>query len=264
GGARRRAAIEDWRAMLDGAVFDLPLRGRVHPDRIREAPIGAQLRQEVEPELAQRPRARARQDGHTPHSVLLTLYAELMRRHCGQDDLVIGSAVGNRPAGFGETVGMFVNTIPLRIHLQPDAPALDAVDDTTDVLFRALPHQDIPVQDLARELGNHSRTGLDNPLFRVMFSAHDAALPVVDGLDLHVSIYQASNSGPSRFDLDVVLLPDSRRTVNPRTGLPGLTLIWDYATDLFQHADVEALAAQLVALLRDYLDNPSAPLAGLA
>ncbi|WP_308222493.1 condensation domain-containing protein [Kitasatospora sp. A2-31] len=77
---------------------------------------------------------------------MLTLFAELLRRHSGHPELVVGTAVGNRPQGFESAVGMFVNTVPLRLRLDPAAPGTEAVDEVTDVLFRALPHQDVPVR----------------------------------------------------------------------------------------------------------------------
>jgi non-ribosomal peptide synthetase component F len=259
----RAQSVEFWRRALTGAAFDLPLPGRVASARVRAIPHGDQLRQLFDPELAGRLRSTARRDGHTVFTILLTLLAELLRRESGRADLVVGSAVGNRPPGFEETVGMFVNTIPLRIQLQPGHRALDTVDEVTEVLIRSLPHQDLPVQDLARELGVHSSAGLDNPLFRVMFSAHDAPLPQIDGLDIEVSIQEALNTGTSRFDLDVVLIPDSRRTVNTRSGIGGMLLIWDFATDLYDTEQIAALQRRFARLLEAYLVDSETGLGAL-
>ncbi|MDQ0786681.1 condensation domain-containing protein [Streptomyces sp. B3I8] len=264
GYASHESALRHWRTLLEGAEFGLAFPGRAPAERRRESPDGAQTRHVLDPELAEDLRARARRDGHTPYVVLLTLYAELLRRHTGRDDMVIGSAVGNRPTAYRHSIGMFVNTVPLRVRLRPGRPAGEAVDDAVDMLMQALPHQHLPVQELARELGVHSRTGVDTPLFQVMFSAHDAPLPVIEGLDVHVSFEEALNGGTSRFDLDVVVLPDSRRTVNPRTGPAGMTLIWDYATDLFDEAAVRVLQSQYTDLLRDYARAPGTPLSAIA
>ncbi|UMP06745.1 condensation domain-containing protein [Amycolatopsis sp. EV170708-02-1] len=249
----RTESMAYWRRALDGATFDLPLPGLVPSTRVRSIPHGDQRRQLIAPELADRLRATARRDGHTVFSIFLTLFAELLRRDTGRTDLVIGSAVGNRPPGYEECIGMFVNTIPLRIQLQPGQSARHAADEVTEVLVRSLPHQGIPVQDLARELGVHSASGLDNPLFRVMFSAHDAPLPQIDGLSLDVSIQEALNTGTSRFDLDVVLIPDSQRTVNPRSTVGGMLLIWDFATDLYDTERISELQRQFAQLLESYV-----------
>ncbi|MFB9369835.1 non-ribosomal peptide synthetase [Kitasatospora albolonga] len=258
----RARSLAFWRQELADAPLDLTLPGLARPGAVRRH-RGGQLRQTIGADLAERLRERSRADGHTPYSTLLALFAELLRRHGGHRETVIGTAVGNRPLGFEGTVGMFVNTVPLRLRLDPAAPGTEAVDEVTEVLLRALPHQDVPVQELTRALGLHT-TGADNPLFDVMFSAHDASLPDVQAPGLEVSLYEGFNTGTTRFDLDVVLLPDDRRVVGEKHGAAGMMLIWDYDVDLFGEAVAELLAERMVGLLRDYLDRPGAPLAELA
>ncbi|MCF3101262.1 amino acid adenylation domain-containing protein [Streptomyces roseoverticillatus] len=258
---RRAAGLAYWQRELGDASFDLPLPGLARPGA-RRRHAGGQLRQSVHAELAERLRAHSRAQGHTPFSTLLALFAELLRRHSGRADLVVGTAVGNRPEGFESATGMFVNTIPLRLRLDPAAGADEAVDEVTDSLIRALPHQDVPVQVLTRELGLHT-SGADNPLFSVMFSAHDAALPEVEVPGLEVSLFEGFNTGTTRFDLDLVLLPDDRRTVGPRSGPAGMTLVWDYDRDLFDEDAARLLADRFLGLVRAYLEAPEAPLAAL-
>lgn len=258
----RAASLAYWQQELQDAPLDLVLPGLNRPGAVRRH-RGGQLRQAIGADLAEGLRTRARTDGHTPFSTLLTLFAELLRRHSGHRELVVGTAVGNRPPGFEGTVGMFVNTLPLRLRLDPDAPATDAVDEATDTLLRALPHQEVPVQELTRALGLHT-SGADNPLFDVMFSAHDAALPEIEVPDLEISLYEGFNTGTTRFDLDLVLLPDDRRVVGARHGAAGMTLVWDYDVDLFGAETAELLAGRLLDLLRAYLEQPLAPLASLA
>ncbi|MQS17839.1 amino acid adenylation domain-containing protein [Streptomyces kaniharaensis] len=251
-----------WLRELADAPREVTLPGLARPGAVRRH-RGGQLRQAIGADLAERLRERSKADGHTPFSTLLALLAELLRRHSGHDELVVGTAVGNRPAGFEGTVGMFVNTVPLRLRLDPQAPGTEAVDEVTDVLLRALPHQDLPVQELTRCLGLHT-TGADNPLFNVMFSAHDAALPDVRVPGLEVLLYEGFNTGTTRFDLDLVLIPDDRRMVGEKHGPAGMTLVWDYDADLFGEAEAALLAERLLELLRGYLDRPEAPLAALA
>ncbi|MFB6890383.1 amino acid adenylation domain-containing protein [Kitasatospora sp. NPDC056327] len=260
--AGRERGLAYWNRELADAPADLALPGLARPGA-RRRHRGGQLRQSVGADLAERLRERAKADGHTPFSTLLTLFAELLRRHSGRPELVVGTAVGNRPPGFEGTVGMFVNTVPLRLRLDPAAPGTEAVDEVTDVLFRALPHQDVPVQELTRALGRHT-SGADNPLFSVMFSAHDAPLPDVRVPGLEISLYEGFNTGTTRFDLDVVLLPDDRRVVGEKHGAAGMTLVWDYDADLFGEEIASLLAERLLDLLRGYLDGPQGPLAGLA
>lgn len=259
---RRAAGLEFWRSQLSEASFDLPLPGLARAGAQRRQ-AGAQLRQTVAADLAERLRAHSRTQGHTPFTTLMALFAELLRRHSTRTDLVIGTAVGNRPEGHDQTIGMFVNTIPLRLRPDAAAPAQDLVDEVTDTLIRCLPHQQLPIQELTRALGVHT-DGTDNPLFSVMFSAHDAPLPQIDVPELDISLFEGFNTGTTRFDLDVVLLPDDRRTVGGRRGVAGMTLVWDYDRDVFDEEAVALLAERFLALLRAYLTDPCAVLASLA
>ncbi|MER7673453.1 amino acid adenylation domain-containing protein [Kitasatospora sp. NPDC096128] len=258
----RERALAFWTRELADAPREVTLPGLARPG-VQRRHRGGQLRQSIGADLAERLRERSKTDGHTPFSTLLALFAELLRRHSGHREVTVGTAVGNRPEGYEGTVGMFVNTVPLRLRLDPAASGTEAVDEVTDVLLRALPYQDLPVQELTRRLGLHTG-GADNPLFNVMFSAHDAALPDVQAPGLDVSLYEGFNTGTTRFDLDLVLLPDDRRVVGEKHGAAGMTLIWDYDADLFGEARAVLLAERLLELLRRYLDDPETVLADLA
>ncbi|MFF7203658.1 amino acid adenylation domain-containing protein [Streptomyces sp. NPDC008141] len=258
----RQESLAFWADELRDASHDMPLPGLARPGA-RRRHHGGQLRQSIGADLAQRLRGHARERGLTPFSTLLGLFAELLRRHSGRSQMVVGTAVGNRPRGYEDAVGMFVNTIPLRLRLDPQAPAEDTMDEVTDTLIRALPHQDVPVQELTRALGMHT-SGADNPLFSVMFSAHDASLPEIDVPGLDITLFEGFNTGTTRFDLDVVLLPDDRRGVSLRHGAPGMTLVWDYDADLLGEEVATLLADRFLDLLRAYLDAPATVLADLA
>ncbi|WP_280464860.1 non-ribosomal peptide synthetase [Nocardia brasiliensis] len=251
-----------WRDLLHNAAFDLPLPGLTKPGAQRRH-AGRQLRQAIGADLAERLRAHSRERGHTPFATLLTLFGELLRRHSGRGDLVVGTAVANRPDGYEQTVGMFVNTIPLRLHPDPTRAACESVDQVTDTLLRALPHQHVPVQELTRSLSLHTH-GADNPLFSVMFSSHDAVLPEIELPGLEVSLFEGFNLGTTRFDLDLVLLPDDRRTVGARHGAAGMTLVWDYDRDLFTAKTLQTMSNRFLDLVRAYLRAPDTPLAALA
>ncbi|MEU6602684.1 non-ribosomal peptide synthetase [Streptomyces flaveolus] len=258
----REAGVAFWRRELAGAELDLPLPGLARPEA-RRRHVGGQVRQTLGPDLAERLRAHCRALGLTPFSALLSLFTEVLRQYSGRRDVVVGTAVGNRPEGFENTVGMFVNTIPLRLRADPTAPAVEVLEETTDVLVRALPHQEVPVQELTHELGLHTG-GTDNPLFDVMFSAHDAHLPDIEVPDLEVSVFEGFNTGTTRLDIDVVLIPDDRRWIGPRTGRGGMILVWDYDRELYAEETIRLLGDRLRDLLDAYLDTPGAPLGTLA
>ncbi|SCL26141.1 HxxPF-repeated domain-containing protein [Micromonospora pallida] len=259
----RAESLAFWHRELEDATFEATLPGLARPGVVRRN-HGAQHRQRFAPEVADRIRARSVASGHTVYTTMLGLFAELVRRHCGQDDLIVGTAVGNRYDEINTSVGMFVNTIPLRLRLSGEASVDDMLSDVTETLIRAIPHQDVPIQQLTRAIGRHT-SGVENPLFNIAFSGVDDGVPDVRVPGLDVVLSEGHNFGTTRFDLDLVLIPDARRVVGPRVGPAALDLHWDYDADLFTEETVRMLADRLAALVEAYLDAPeTAPVASLA
>jgi amino acid adenylation domain-containing protein len=259
----RAESLAFWHRELEDATFEATLPGLARPGAVRRN-HGAQHRQRFAPEVADRIRARSLASGHTVYTTMLGLFAELVRRYCGQDDLIVGTAVGNRYDEVGTSVGMFVNTIPLRLRLSGEASVDDMLSDVTETLIRAIPHQDVPIQQLTRAIGRHT-SGVENPLFNVAFSGVDDGVPDVRVPGLDVVLSEGHNFGTTRFDLDLVLIPDARRVVGPRVGPAALDLHWDYDADLFTAETVGLLADRLAALVEVRLDEPeTTPVASLA
>lgn len=249
-------ALSWWQDELAGTDFAATFHGLARSRAPRREFTGGQLRQSLPPALVRALHERAARDGHTPFAVLYGLFAELLRRHHGQDDFVLGTAVGNRPPAFRHTIGMMVNSLPVRLRHQPGWSGTDLADAAMRSLFAALDHQAAPVHEIVRRLG--ASTGqLDNPLFRVMFSQHDSALPrwTVPGLD--VGVTEGINLQSARFDLDVVVIPGHCALGDGPA--EALTTVWDYSTERFTPADVTLLSARYERLLRAYLAAPDAP-----
>ena len=58
-----------------------------------------------------------------PHPHVIAAWALLLSRYSGEEDVVIGVAKSRRPPGFENSIGMFINTLPLRVRVAPDTPA---------------------------------------------------------------------------------------------------------------------------------------------
>ncbi|MFF4249220.1 amino acid adenylation domain-containing protein [Streptomyces sp. NPDC001822] len=251
-----------WKEELRNATHDIAFPGLGRPDAERRH-NGAQLRQSLDRALVERLNTHCAGVGHTPYTTMLSLFGELLRRHTGRQDFLVGTAAGNRRPGWEESVGMFVNTIPVRLRLDPDASAEATVDEVMEVLMRGLPHQDVPVQELTRALGLHT-DGSRNPMFNVMFSAHDTPLPRIDLPGLEMSMVEAFNAGTTRdFDLDVVAIPADRTLTGDGQPGAGMTLVWDYDADVLAEESIELLSQRFAALLESYLDRPDSALASL-
>ena len=259
--ARVAADVAWWADRLDGAEFSVGFPELVSRRSDLFDYRGAQHRQTLPAELVDMVRTASQESGNTVFTSLLAVYAELCRRHSGQNDLVFGVPLANRPAVFERTVGMMVNVVPLRLALDPRTPGSEVALDAMTAIVDAIDHESAPVQDIVKAL-KRSGKGLDNPLYNIMFGMHDGPCPTLDIPDLSIDMQLALSAESTKFDLSVVVMPDEVRDGDG--GDHGYELVWEYSTQLFGPDDVERLATEFEILLRAYAADPFEPIGTLA
>ncbi|HMB71221.1 MAG TPA: amino acid adenylation domain-containing protein, partial [bacterium] len=133
------AAEAYWRRTLRGFAAPTPLPGAA--ERAGSSAVGledaafAELRLDAETTTALE--AMARRLRVTLSSVLQLAWATVLARWSGSDDVVFGTIVSGRPPdlpGFEQMVGLFINTLPVRVGFRPDdtvARALARVREST-------------------------------------------------------------------------------------------------------------------------------------
>ncbi|MFS2001981.1 amino acid adenylation domain-containing protein [Duganella sp. CT11-25] len=104
-------------------------------------------RMALETAMSARLREAARRHAVTPAVLFHVAWALVLGRCAGRDDVVFGTVLSGRmrgTAGSGGTLGMFINTLPIRIRLD-GASALDAVAATYRDLGELLTHEQAPL-----------------------------------------------------------------------------------------------------------------------
>ncbi len=250
-GETLEAQLAFWREALDGApaVLDLPL------DRPRSPETGrARVRTAaLPPELTGALRDLGRRAGVTLFMVLLAAFQALLHRLTDEDDLVVGSPVGNRthPALEG-LIGFFVNTLALRSRLEGDDPRFDELlGRTRAAALAAYAHQDLPFEKLVEEL-RVERSLQHAPVFQAMLvlqnvPAAELALP---GLTL-APVPLAP--GAAKLDLSLTFV---------ETGST-IRVALEVDAGLFDAATAERLLERLGVLLREIAADPERRLSEL-
>ncbi|WP_425549235.1 amino acid adenylation domain-containing protein, partial [Allokutzneria multivorans] len=99
----------------------------------------------------------ARRHGVTLNSVFQAAWSLLLSGLTGRDDVVFGTTVSGRPPqldGVESMVGLFINTIPVRVRLTPEATIAELVGQVQDAQARLLGHQHLGLVDLHRIAGH--------------------------------------------------------------------------------------------------------------
>src|SRR5581483_11394328 len=118
-------ALQFWRQTLAGFETPTILQGDRHrPTASSDAQVEDLLLSEA---CSARLHALCRTHQLTLNTLLQGTWALLLSRYCDREDIVFGVTVSGRPVellGVQDMVGLFINTLPVRLHLQAQQPLL--------------------------------------------------------------------------------------------------------------------------------------------
>ncbi|MFE5719400.1 amino acid adenylation domain-containing protein [Streptomyces erythrochromogenes] len=241
--------LAHWKQSLDGAPTLLELPGD-RPRPAERSQRGATEPFDLAPGTAARVRELAEQEGVTPYTVQLAAFALLMGRWTGRDDLLVGTPVTTRSRPeLADLLGYFVNLLPLRVRLAPDATFRGLLADLQDTAFDAFGYLDVPFDQLVDLLGA-TRTPQHPPLVQVVFGAHTEDPAPLDLGAAVTARRTVRSNGTSKFDLTWSVFED--------TGGGDLRGEAEYSTDLFDAGTVRRLAGDYADLLGAALADPDA------
>jgi amino acid adenylation domain-containing protein/non-ribosomal peptide synthase protein (TIGR01720 family) len=122
------AAEQYWRQALKGFTAPTPIalpRSPQEPMESAPAPAYAELELSLSPDATQQFQQWAKQQHLTLNTLIQAAWALLLQRYSGDREVVFGVVCAGRPAtlmGADEMVGLFVNTVPLRVAVSPTQP----------------------------------------------------------------------------------------------------------------------------------------------
>lgn len=230
--------VDFWRQHLVGAPALLALptdRPRPTAQSYRGDRAVLQLSESLAADL----KSLSQRHGVTLFMTMLAAWSAVLSRLCGLDDIVIGSPVANRQRKELEPlVGLFVNTLALRVRLSPSDRVGDLLQQVKKTTLAAYAHQELPFDQVV-EAVQPSRSLSQSPIFQVMLSLNNTP----GGGELKLPGLQLSRvagaSHTAQFDLSLSINEGPQR----------LSVSATYATDLFDRLTVERMLVQWQRLL---------------
>ncbi|MFT2017082.1 amino acid adenylation domain-containing protein [Streptomyces sp. 796.1] len=147
------ASLDAWRTALadiDGPTLVAPHTGDHAPT------VPGRLDAELDRTAHHRLAALARERALTLNSLVQAAWAVVVGQLSGRDDVVFGATVSGRPPeipGVESMVGLFINTLPVRVRLRADEPLLDLAQRVQEQQTRLQDHQHIGLADVQRLAG---------------------------------------------------------------------------------------------------------------
>ncbi len=242
---------EFWSATLRGAraaalPLDRPLAGR-RSWRGVSAPLS------LPASLVGLIKGYAAEHRATPFMVLLTALTSVLTHRTGQTDLVIGTPAAGRDAANIGKVGLFVNTLPIRVDACGDPAFAELLERVRGACLAAYAHQDLPFEKILSSADIGDPPGPRAPLVRVCLAVQDLPFEPWPTDDLSAEPFELPPPG-AQFELAVNLAE------RPDGSMSGYTL---HAADLFAETTVAAIRHELVAVLDAVTGGDERPLGPL-
>ncbi|NEW09308.1 amino acid adenylation domain-containing protein, partial [Paenibacillus sp. SYP-B3998] len=189
----------------------------------------------------------AQQRQVTLNTLMQAAWGVVLQKYNGTSDVVFGSVVSGRPAeisGIEEMIGLFINTVPVRISCDSDASFADVIGRLQKQAldsgnFDYYPLYEIQAQSAQKQdLINHIIVFENYPMDEQIMQAgtdHSGKLTIVD-----VQIAEQTN-----YDFNLTVFPGE-----------AIHLLLDYNAQVFDRATIERLKGHLVYVLEQIVDNP--------
>ncbi|WP_155764474.1 non-ribosomal peptide synthetase, partial [Mycobacterium colombiense] len=218
---------------------------------------GASVAVEWSAELQQQIARMAREHNATSFMVIQAALAVLLAKISASPDVAVGFPIaGRRDPVLDEVVGVFINTLVLRVEMADDPTVVELLAQVRARSLAAFEHQDVPFEVLVERL-NPTRSLAHHPLVQVslawqnFFRAENNAAALALG-DLQVTPLSA-DTHTARMDLTFTLGERWNQAGEP-AGIGGAV---EFRTDVFDAASIEALIARLQRLLMAVTADPT-------
>ncbi|HEY2114487.1 MAG TPA: amino acid adenylation domain-containing protein [Candidatus Angelobacter sp.] len=184
----------------------------------------------------------------TLYMTLLAVFALLLRRYSGQDDIVVGSPVANRQdSRLEQLIGLFVNSLVMRMQINKDETFREFLACVRQSALEAYLHQDVPFEKLVEELSPQRSLNV-TPIFQVLFAMQNAPVTIHRLQNLAFEPVRGGHT-TVRTDMEVHAYEHSGQ----------ITFYWLYKRDLFDRWRIEQMSRHYVRMLELVLANPDWP-----
>uniref|UniRef100_UPI002454A97A non-ribosomal peptide synthase/polyketide synthase n=1 Tax=Nocardia cyriacigeorgica TaxID=135487 RepID=UPI002454A97A len=239
------ASLATWTEALRG-ISEPTLLAR--PDSGREiTSLSGEYLFELDEATTARMTALAAELGVTPNTVLQVAWAILVGRMTGNDDVLFGTTVSGRPAqlaGVESMVGLFINTVPVRVRFDASESVLEVLSRTQGEQADLLDHHYVGLAEIqsAAGIGGLFDTLVVFESYPVDAEGIQAQAADIDGM----AVTGLDAADATHYPLTLIAQLDTQLRI--RAG---------YLRDLFDEQTVRRIADRLVRVLGTITAEPA-------
>lgn len=205
------------------------------------------------PELTQKLRAFADKNQFTLGMVLNAAWGILLHKYSGNNDVVFGTAVSVRPPHIDvNAVGLFMNTIPVRLVVDDEKPATDVVRALSKQQIERSEYEHLPLAAIQACTDIPKGASLMDSIF------------VVENFPIDQSLMARRENGISLTFIDTVQKTNFVFVMFAYFLETQVKLQLTYDAAVVQPHDASRMAQHYIELLTSFVQNPSQPTKSLS
>ncbi|MBO0454912.1 non-ribosomal peptide synthetase [Candidatus Enterococcus murrayae] len=211
--------------------------------------LGASFIKSLDKKLQNETKRFSRKLGTTEFIVLLACYAMTIKTISLENEMIVGVPVSGRTVpNIQGLIGLFVNTIPVKIKIDYNLTFQEIVKNLTSDWSEYLKNQDYPLDMLLEDLHlkrDNSKLGIVETLFS--FNSDSESDIDLAGVKL---INQAPSTETTKFELSLDVINSEN----------GYQMYWEYSTELFKQDTIRKLSTYFENFLESVLSNEHTPI----
>ncbi|NOQ24720.1 MAG: amino acid adenylation domain-containing protein [Bacteroidales bacterium] len=180
--------------------------------------------------------------GITLNNLFTTIWGFMLSKYCGSSDVVFGAVVSGRSTELEDVdsiIGLFINTLPVRIKFNKDIKFLEQVKGVQANAVKSLNHQQCSLAEI------QTGTSLKNNLFNhiIVFENHQilkTSKPTNQSDTITSDNSDLSNISRNSYDLEVLIVPSSE-----------LNIIYKFNSNVYDQRTVNHISK----LLEEIIDS---------
>ena len=243
-----QAELAYWREELEGFTSVLPLLSPSAVTSRRPLPEYRvhRIDARISPASALRIKDTCKRCRVTSYHFYLAVFKILLFRFSDAEDLCIGFCDANRPeSNMLESIGPFVNLLPLRFRLQESQSFQDALQEARSKTYGALSNSQVPFEIILNKL-DIPRSAAHSPLFQAFIDYRQGVQEKMSFGECQLEITEFE-AGKTAYDLSLDIIDDA-------AGQP--LLMFMAQTSLYTRQATEVIAQSYVNLVEAFAKEP--------
>ncbi|WP_051811623.1 non-ribosomal peptide synthetase [Streptomyces alboflavus] len=196
---------------------------------------------------------RAAELGVTLNTLVQGAWAVVVGCLTGRSDVVFGTTVSGRPPaipGVEEMVGLFINTLPVRVRMSPWDSLGKVLTDLQNNQAELLDHHHYGLAGIQRAVSMN--TLFDTVTVFESYPVDSGSIAATDAAD-GLAVDAARTENGTHYSLGIAAVAD-----------PDLRLVMQYQPELFERSEADRVVAQLVRVLTQLAEDPHVPVGRVA